>query len=263
MVYDPIMGRQFACGAPAAVALQSRRYMARSGATEQHGAMVAVKNRRNAMKNPVAQLKIPDITIEMVLASPVIASPLRLLDACPASDGACAMVLTTGKRARDRGRPAARIDGVSAVAEGANHTFRDWAEPVALREASRRAYAQAGITRPAEEIDVAEIYEAFSYQELIFAEGLGLTEENGAPGMTERGETELDGRLPINPSGGVLSTNTIGATAMMRQAEAALQVMGRAGEHQVEGARTAVAHGWGGALQFQTVMVLSRLNGAS
>lgn len=259
-VYDPVIGRQFACGAPAAVALQSRLYMHRTGCSERHGAMVAVKNRLNALRNPVAQLRIPEITIEMVLESPMIASPLRLLDACPASDGACAMVLTTGARARDRGRPAARVDGVSAVAEGVNYPGRDWARPLALEAAAKRAYAQAGIGDPATEIDVAELYEAFSYQELIWSEAIGLAAPDGGGWRRlENGETQLGGALPINPSGGVLSTNTIGATAMMRQAEAALQVMGQAGEHQVDGARRAVAHGWGGAIQFHTMMVLSAM----
>lgn len=256
-VYDPIVGRDFACGAPAAVALQSRRYMARTGVTERHGAMVAVKNRRNALKNPYAHLKIPDISIEMVLASPMISSPLRLLDSCPVSDGACAMVFAAESVAIERCPRPAWVRAASAVNEGVNYPDREWANPIGLRKAASTAYLQAGITDPRKEIDVAEVYEAFSYQELLWSEALGFCGDGKGGELVESGATEIGGELPINPSGGVLSTNAIGATAMFRQAEAVLQVQGKAGERQVAGVRTALAHGWGGAIQFHTVMILS------
>ncbi len=254
-VYDPIMGRQFACGAPSAVALQVRRYMHRYGITERQAAKVAVKNRRNALKNPYATLKIPYIDEDMVLNSPMISSPLRLMDVCPASDQACAMVFTTADRARALTRRPAWVRAVSAVAEGVNYVDRDWAEPIALKQAAANAYKQAGIGP--KDIDCAELYEAFTYQELLWSEGVGFCEPGGGGRMIDEGRTFMDGDLPINASGGVLSSNSIGASAMLRQAEAALQVMGKAGEHQVpKPVRYALAHGWGGAIQFQTVMIL-------
>jgi len=257
-VYDPIFGRDFACGAPSAVAIQSRWYMHKSGATENQSAIIAVKNRLNALNNPYAHLKIPNITIEMVLKSPVISSPLRLLDVCPASDGACAMIFASEEKAKRITKTPAWVKGVSGVAEGVGYTNRDWALPIALNKAAKSAYKQAGITNPRKEIDVAEIYEPFTYQEMIWSEGLFFCEENDGWKLAEEGVTQMTGDLPINPSGGVLSTNTIGATAMMRQCEAALQVMGKADKRQIDGVNIALAHGWGGGIQFHTVMILGK-----
>jgi acetyl-CoA C-acetyltransferase len=255
-VYDPILGRQFACGAPSAVALQARQYMAKYGITEVQAAKVAVKNRRNALNNPYAHLKVPNISVEMVLQSPVISAPIRLLDSCPTSDGACAMVLASEERAEHLCARPAWIKATATYNEGVNYVDRSFAEPLGLMEAAKKAYRIAGITNPRAEIDVAEIYDAFSYQELLWYEGLFFCERGEGGRLIDEGVTEMTGDLPVNPSGGVLSTNTIGATAMMRQVEAALQVMGRADRRQVGGARTALAHGWGGAIQFHTVMIL-------
>lgn len=257
-VYDPIMGRQFACGAPSAAALQARWYFSKYGVTELQAAKVAVKNRKNALKNPYAQLKIPHISVEMVMNSPYISSPIKLLDSCPASDGACAIVFACKEKAKEISKRPAWVKAVSAIAEGVNYSYRDWADPIALKKAAQKSYEKAGIKNPREEIDLCEVYEAFSYQELLWAEGLLLCAPGEGGKMIDEGITEIDGKLPINPSGGVLSTNTIGATAMMRQAEAALQVMGKAGEHQIKkDVHYALAHGWGGAIQFHTVMILS------
>ena len=255
-VYDPIFGRQFACGAPSAVAIQSRWYMHKSGAKPEHAAKIAVKNRLNALDNPYAHLHIPAITVETVMNSPLISDPIRLLDACPASDGACCMIFASEDRAKKITDTPAWVKGVSAITEGVGYVNRDWAVPVALHASAKKAYQQAGITDPRREIDVAEIYEAFSYQEMIWSEGLFFAEENQGWKLIEDGVSEKTGELPINPSGGVLSTNTIGATAMMRQCEAALQVMGKADKRQIDGVKTALAHGWGGGIQFHCVMIL-------
>lgn len=260
-VYDPIMGRQFACGAPSAVAIQARAYMAKYGSTEEQAAKVAVKNRLNALNNPYAHLKLPDITVEKVMQSPPISSPIKLLDACPASDGACAMILAEEKTAERLCQNPAWIHGISAISEGVNYPDRNWCDPIALIKAAKKAYGMAGITDPRKQLDVVELYDAFSVQELIFSEGLLLCERGEGGMLIDTGATEMTGDIPINPSGGVLSTNTIGASAMQRQAEAALQVMGKAGDRQVEGARWAMAHGWGGAIQFHTCMVISSEKG--
>lgn len=255
-VYDPIFGRQFACGAPSAVAIQSRWYMHKSGAKEEHAAIIAVKNRLNACNNPYAHLKIPNVTIEMAMNSPYISTPLKMLDVCPASDGACAMIFAEEDKARKITDTPAWVKGASAVTEGVGYVDRDWAVPIALTAAAKKAYKQAGITNPRKDIDVAEVYDAFTYQEMIWCEGLMFCEENEGWKLAEEGATQMDGDLPINPSGGVLSTNTIGAAAMARQLEAALQVMGKADKRQVPGVKTALAHGWGGGIQFHTVMIL-------
>ena len=256
-VYDPIMGRQFACGAPSAVALQSRWYMKKTGATELQAAKIGVKNRKNALLNPYAQLKLPNITVEMVMNSAVISEPIKLLDSCPASDGACAMIFAREEIAKDVCDRPAWVKAVSAVAEGVNYANRDWAVPLALIKAARQCYEVAGIKNPREELDVIELYDAFTFQEMIWSEGLQICAEGEGGRLIDEGVSYMDGDLPINPSGGVLSTNTIGATAMMRQVEAAIQVMGRAEKRQIPDVHTALAHGWGGAIQFHTVMILS------
>jgi acetyl-CoA C-acetyltransferase len=231
--------------------------MHKFGVTEEQAAMVAVKNRRNALLNPYAQLHIKDISIEMVLNSPVLSSPIKLLDSCPASDGACAMVLTSEERAETLAPTPAWIKAVSTYNEGVYYPGRDFATPLALMEAARKVYKAAGITNPRRELDVAELYEAFSFQEMLWTEAMFFCGRGEGGKLVESGATEMTGDLPVNPSGGVLSTNTIGATAMMRQAEAAMQVMGRAGQHQIDRARTAIAHGWGGGIQFHTLMIVS------
>ncbi|HET8676297.1 MAG TPA: thiolase domain-containing protein, partial [Blastocatellia bacterium] len=256
-VYDPILGRQFACGAPSAVALQARQYMHKYGVTEHEAALVAVKNRKNALLNPYAQLHIPNISVEMVMNSMVLSTPIKLLDSCPASDGACAMVIASEALAEKYADRPAWIKAVATFNEGVYYPGRNFADPLALMEAAKKVYKTAGITDPRREIDVAELYEAFSFQEMLWTEAMFFCERGEGGKLVESGATEMTGDLPVNPSGGVLSTNTIGATAMMRQAEAAMQVMGRAGAHQIDGARTAIAHGWGGGIQFHTLMIVS------
>jgi acetyl-CoA C-acetyltransferase len=115
-----------------------------------------------------------------------------------------------------------------------------------LIEARKRGYAYAGIEDPVRDFDVAEIYEPATYAELAMYECLGFCEQGGGGRFIDDGTPELDGALPVNPSGGVLSANPVGATALIRVAEAAMQVMGEAGEHQVENVRTALATGYGG-----------------
>lgn len=114
-----------------------------------------------------------------------------------------------------------------------------------LRDAAQSAYAQAGITAPLRDFDVAEIYEPASYAELAWYEALGFCEEGSAGRLIEEGVTSMDGELPVNPSGGVLSANPVGASGVIRVAEASAQLMGRAGDRQVPGARTALATGYG------------------
>ena len=259
LVFSPTMGRDFAAGAPCAVALQTRSYMARFPyATEEHFAKIGTQMRRNALNNPNAALKLPQISEEMMLNMAWLSTPFRLLDSGPTSDAACAMVLQSEELADKNDRSKAWIQAVSTVAEGVNYADRDWSIPLALKKAASTVYKETGITNPMEDLDVVEIYDAFTSQHLIWLEGLGLAKEGRAPqDLIESGVTKMDGKLPVNPSGGVLSNNSIGASAMIRQAEVALQIMGKAGERQVKNAEVGLVHGWGGAIQFHTIMVMS------
>jgi acetyl-CoA C-acetyltransferase len=123
---------------------------------------------------------------------------------------------------------------------------------------ARRVYRIARIGDPRRDIDVFELYDAFSIQEIMEYEAVGLAPKWSGYRLIEEGVTEVDGDLPVNPSGGVLSTNPIGATGLVRVGEAALQVMGEAGDRQVDDVERALAHAWGGAIQFHGMMILGR-----
>ena len=249
-------------GSAGAAAYQAQSYMQSSGATEEDLARHVVKNRRNACKNPYAHLQVPNITIEDVLKTPLIAAPIRYGFTCPASDGACAMIYTTAPRAKKIADRPAFVLGVASCSTDpalnpAGATLSDPAEQLACKLAAKWAYERAGIKKPGKEIDLAEIYDPFAHQEMMWSERLGLFPEGKGPEMLRKGVTQMDGELPINCSGGVISTNAIGATAMIRVGEAALQIMGQAGEHQApKKINKTVSHGWGGLFQFVTVTVL-------
>jgi acetyl-CoA C-acetyltransferase len=226
-----------------------RQYIQRSGAPDHIGTMVAVKDRLNALRNPYAHLRMEGINAEMVMASPMLWDPLRYLDACPSSDGACAMVLTNEKEAARVKNPA-WILATAMRSEPISFPGRDEVSPRAGRDAAAELYREAGISNPRDEIDVAEVYVPFSWYEPMWMENLGFAPLNEGWRMTAEGVTAFDGDLPVNPSGGVLSSNPIGASGMIRFAEAALQVQGKAGEHQVDGAKVAMGHAYGGGSQF-------------
>jgi acetyl-CoA C-acetyltransferase len=232
-----------------------RSYIRRSGAPNHIGAMVAAKDRRNAAKNPYAHLQQPDMTVEKVQASQMLWDPIRYDETCPSSDGACAVIIGSERAAAAVERPA-WIHATAMRTEPTTYAGRDQVNPQAGRDAAAALWKQAGITNPLDQIDAAEIYVPFSWFEPMWLENLGFMPEGEGWTLTEAGQTEIGGRLPINASGGVLSSNPIGASGLIRFAESAMQVMGRAGEHQVEGARKALGHAYGGGSQFFSMWVV-------
>ena len=234
-----------------------RAYIRRSGAPEHIGAMVAVKDRRNGARNPYAHLQQADITLESVRSSAMLWDPVRYDETCPSSDGACAVVIGDQQAARASAGPAAWIRATAMRTEPTMFAGKDHVNPRAGADCAAALWRQAGITRPAEEIDVAEIYVPFSWFEPMWLENLGFAGAGQGWRLTESGATEIGGRLPVNPSGGVLSSNPIGASGLLRFAEAALQVMGKAGAHQVDGARTALGHAYGGGSQYFCMWVVA------
>jgi acetyl-CoA C-acetyltransferase len=237
-----------------------RAYIRRSGAPEHIGAMVAVKDRRNGSLNPYAHLQQADITLESVRSSPMLWDPVRYDETCPSSDGACAVVIgdqAAAEAAQADGRPVAWIRATSMRTEPTMFSGKDHVNPRAGADAAAALWQQAGITDPLEQIDVAEIYVPFSWFEPMWLENLGFAAEGQGWRLTEAGETAIGGRLPVNPSGGVLSSNPIGASGLLRFAEAALQVMGKAGAHQVPGAATALGHAYGGGSQYFSMWVVA------
>jgi len=234
-----------------------REYIRRAGAPDHIGIEVAVKDRINALKNPYAHLRMPDISFEKVSESPMLWNPIRFLECCPSSDGACAMVLTNEKYSNSGSTKPAWIHGTAIRSEPLGMAGRDEVNPRAGRDCAADLYNQAGITDPRSQIDLAEIYVPFSWYEPMWLENLGFAPEGTGWQLTDKGVTALDGDLPINPSGGVLSSNPIGASGMLRFAEAAMQVRGQAGEHQVEGAKLALGHAYGGGSQFFAMWIVS------
>jgi acetyl-CoA C-acetyltransferase len=234
-----------------------RRYMVQSNAPDNIGCLVAVKDRLNALKNPNAHLQIPNIDEAMVRDSPMLWDPIRYLESCPSSDGAGAVILATADAAKTAPNPPAWILSTAVRTEPIIRPGRDDVDPQAGRDCAQDLYKKAGITDPRREIDVAELYVPFSWYEPMWLENLDLCARGDGWRMVQDGSTALDGRLPINPSGGVLSSNPIGASGMLRFLEAAQQVRGMAGAHQVPGAKTALGHAYGGGSQFFAMWIVS------
>jgi acetyl-CoA C-acetyltransferase len=234
-----------------------RSYIRRSNAPDHIGILVAVKDRLNALKNPYAHLHLTDISYETVAESMMIWDPLRYLESCPSSDGACAMVLSS-EDALTGDRQPAWFAATAMRSEPTQFAGRDQVNPQAGKDCAADVYRQAGITDPRVEIDVAEIYVPFSWYEPMWMENLAFAPEGEGWKMTDSGATAIDGDMPINPSGGVLSSNPIGASGMLRYAEAAMQVREQAGEHQIDGVRTAMGHAYGGGAQFYSMCILTK-----
>jgi len=233
-----------------------RAYIRRSGAPEDTGIRVALKDRRNALKNPYAHLQFPDISFEKIAESPMLWDPIRYLETCPSSDGACAMVLAGEKAAAGAPGPPAWVHATEMRSEPTAFAGRDQVNPRAGRDCAAALYRKAGISDPRRELDMAEVYVPFSWFEPMWMENLGFAPEGQGWKMVYEGATALDGDMPINPSGGVLSSNPIGASGLLRFAEAAMQVRGQAGEHQVEGARKALGHAYGGGSQYFSMWIV-------
>ncbi len=226
-------------------------------APELIGCMVAFKDRQQALKNPYAHLHQPDLTFDEVVDSPMLWDPIRYSETCPSSDGACAMVLTDEAGGDAHDGLVAWVRGTAMRSESLSYGGRNMVSPAASEECANDVFAQAGIHDRRREVDAVEMYVPFSWYEPMWLESLGFAEKGEGWRMVESGATALDGGdLPVNCSGGVLSTNPIGASGMIRFAEAALQVMGEAGEHQVDGARTAVGHAYGGGAQYYAMWVV-------
>jgi acetyl-CoA C-acetyltransferase len=255
--FDPIYERMLGIDDIGSAGLQARAYMNRFGITDIPLAMVAVKNRNNGSNNPLVPT-MAHISVEDVLNSPILASPIKLLDASTFADGACAIILANQTKANKWAKKPVWIKGVGHCTDVYRLGERDLTYSYALAQAANRAYQMAGINDPIKEVDVAEITESFSYQELMWYEALGFCRPGEGAKLIEGGKTEMAGELPVNPSGGALSANPVQVTGLARIAEAVLQLRGEAGRRQVSGAKIALAHGAHGICgQSQCVWILS------
>lgn len=255
-VFDPFYHRTLGLDNRIAAALQATRYMNRYGITREQFAKVAVKNLRNAKNNPLA-LVSGDFTVEDVLASKMIAYPITTLESRPLGDGACAMLLANEERAKKITDKPVWIKGVASCCEGYFLGDRDLADCDHLVMAAKKAYKMAGISDPRKEINVAELTDEFSYQELMTYEGLDFCGHGEGDKFIESGITQMGGDLPVNPSGGVLSGCAHTNIGMARIFEVVLQLRSEAGARQVPAAKIGLAHFAGGPCgQLQQVMIL-------
>lgn len=247
----PVWGKGGTTGAIGEFAKQALAYMKTSGAKEEHAAMVRLKADRNACRNPHAHLKLGLNSMDEVLQSAYLVWPLRILDFCPQSCGACALIFASEERARKiTNKPVWLVD-VEVVHQEPFKAgvFGDptGTETYTQHAACERLYKRNSITNPRKDLDLAEIYEPSSWEEMSLYEHFHFCEKGEGWKLIEKGTTEIEGEFPVNCSGGVLATNPIGATPVIRVAEAALQIRGDAGEHQAHrDVKSAMATALGG-----------------
>ncbi|CAG2152055.1 Acetyl-CoA acetyltransferase [Cupriavidus yeoncheonensis] len=229
---------------PAVYAMRGTRFLHERGASRADLAEVAVKNRHNGSLNPFAQQRTAT-TVEEVLASRMIADPLTLLQCCPSQvDGAAALVVGTKRPARHRPVKVLASVVVSGLREQADDDILD-AEITA--RAARQAYEQAGLGP--EDVDVVELHDAFTIAELLYYEALGLAPHGEAVGLLKSGATRLGGRVPVNPSGGLLAKgHPLGATGVAQMVEILWHLQERAGARQVANARVGLTQCTGGGI---------------
>ena len=225
-------------------ALVAQRHMHEFGTTSEQLAEIAVTMRRHASLNPDAKYRDP-ITVEDVLASRVISSPLHLLDCCIISDGGGALVLTSTERARDLRWPPVTILGAAEAVQHSGIGARDLVE-VAAAQSGPLALERAGLKHA--DVDVALVYDSYTITVLVTLEALGFCAPGEGGAFCAGGSIGLGGALPVNPDGGGLSSNHPGMRGMFLVIEAARQLRGAADARQVAGAEVALVHGTGGML---------------
>ncbi len=260
--FDEIFCRQIGLNVPIFCSLDCRRYLHRYGITEEQMAKVSVRNRGNALDNPYAHMAA-NLTVQDVLNSPYLSKPIKLLDTSSVSDGARAAVFASEDVVKDIDDDPVWVRGVGRGADSCwfmGRTNWDLGRLDYAYLAAQQAYEQADIKNPQKEIDAAEVYDPFTFKEMEHCEALGLCEEGGAGRANDEGIFLRDGKLPVNPSGGLQGEgNPIGA-GMSRFCWAYLQIKGRAGGCQVKhkDVNTAVCNAWGGVMQYSAAMVLGR-----
>jgi acetyl-CoA C-acetyltransferase len=243
---------------PGLFASIARSYMAKYKASEEDLARVAVKNHENGILNPKAHVR-KKITIDDVLKSPVVASPLKLYDCCPFSDGASAIILCSEDFAKKIGRPFIEVIGSGRGASPAAVQGRDDITTIpSTVAAATQAYKMAGIT--AKDIDFAEVHDCFTIAELIDIEDLGFFKKGAGANAVREGATSRDGEIPINPSGGLKSKgHPIGATGIGQVVEVFEQLTGKAEQRTVRDAEVGLTHNFGATGASAAVHIFKRV----
>lgn len=237
-------------------ALITRAHMQEFNTTREQLAMVSVNNHRNGLLNPLAQFR-KEITVENVLKSPMIADPLRLLDCSPITDGAAAVILASEKAAKSFDNPVWILGSGQASDTLALHSRAKLTEMLATKVASKKAYEQAGLGP--EKIDIAEVHDCFSINEILAIEDLGFCEKGLGGKFVEEGKISRDGERPINTTGGLKSVgHPVGATGIRQIVDLTKQLRGRYGPMQVKNVNTGLALNVGGSGATAVVNILGR-----
>ena len=242
---------------PGLYALMATAHMHKYGTTEKQLAMVAVKNHSNGLLNPKAHMQ-KEVTLEKALSSRVIAWPLKLYDCSLITDGASCLIITKPEIAKRYTDMPIQITGSGQASDSIGIYERESLTAlVASKIASQQAYEMAGI-KP-EEVDVAEVHDCFTIAEIIAYEDLGFCKQGGGGQLIESGETKLDGKLPVNTSGGLKSKgHPVGATGTAQAYEIYLQLTEQAEKRQVKDANIGLAHNVGGSGATGTVHIFRR-----
>src|SRR6202035_1733365 len=236
-----------------AYALAASRHMHQFGTTREQMAAVAVAARQWALMNPVAWEKKP-LTVEEVLAARMVSYPFTVRDICLVTDGGGAIVLTSPERAKSLKKPPVYVLGQGECITHANISSMPDLTVTGAAESGRRAYAMAGLA--AKDIDVVELYDAFTINTILFLEDLGFCAKGEGGAFVSGGRIAPGGELPVNTNGGGLSYCHPGMYGLFLLIEAVRQLRGECGERQVKGAETAIAHGNGGVLSSQSTVIL-------
>ncbi|MBN1376254.1 MAG: thiolase family protein [Dehalococcoidia bacterium] len=255
---DHIFHREIGLDYTICGAMQARRYMEKYKIGREQLARVVAKNKGNGLNNPYTY-DGAKLTMSQVMKSDMLAEPLSKLDKKPAADGACAVLLASEDMAKKLCKNPVWITGMSNCYDSHYPGDRDLANYDSLVKATKEAYKMAKIHDPRKQIDFVELSEYFSYQELMWTEGLGLCGRGEGGQLVESGATGMKGAIPVNASGGLLSGVPVTVAGSSRVAEATWQLQGKAGKRQLSGVKRAVAHGCGGLCgQMHCVLVLEK-----
>jgi acetyl-CoA C-acetyltransferase len=236
-------------------ALMARRHMVQYGTTREQMAMVSVNNHRNGVLNERAQFRY-EITVDQVLKSPMISDPLTLLDCSPITDGAAALVLASEEVARKLDNPVWVLSSRQATDSLALHNRASLTELNSTKVAARKAYEEAGLGPG--KIEVAEVHDCFSINEIMSLEDLGFCEKGLGGRFVEEGRIARDGEIPVNTTGGLKAVgHPVGATGVRQLADLVMQLRGRYGPLQVKGCKTGLALNVGGSGATAVVSILA------
>jgi acetyl-CoA C-acetyltransferase/acetyl-CoA acyltransferase len=236
--------------------LYSKKYGVPLKTLKEAMALVAIKNHKNAMNNPKAQIR-KEITMQMVLESIMVASPIQFYDCCPVSDGAAAVVIAAAEVAKKLHPKPVYVAGMGQSSAGALISQKDITIPQARVDSARQAYAMAGLTP--KDIDVCEVHDCFTIAEIVATECLGFFDYGTGYKALERGDTQIGGKIPVNPSGGLKAKgHPVGATGAAQIYEITKQLRGECGPRQVEGAKIGMTDTLGGDLSTVANIILGR-----